>query len=411
MQKTRDATPRDVLAMMHLVSRWMQSQGIHELRIEPGAQGSQEARITRYSRVRLPAAIAPAVGPAPKGRGKPRKLTLASAIPSELVEGVTEVLPLTHTGGTSGLREIRLVKRCARCRAKKFIEDFSRQRGSADGRNAYCRKCKVAITRRDATRRAELPDRTIERRLWPRVNKDAPDGCWQWQGPVDRHGYGHISFRGNSSKAVHLVAYELLKGPLTKGKILRHRCGNRACINPEHMIVTSRREISLVLGKDNPFRQNALKVRCHRGHLFNSKNTHHFRVDNATTRVCLECLRQRSPRTLKRPNRRQDAMRPRDAKLLRKASEALRSVSPAIREDARSILTIEILARDVSAATLDARLRKAVRQAWALQPDKWKASSLDEPLFDGDGETRGSRIADDLERTDPAALYEASQDE
>lgn len=55
-------------------------------------------------------------------------------------------------------------------------------------------------------------------------------GCWEWSGSVDSKGYG----RFRDTKA-HRIAYEEWVGPIPEGHVVRHRCDNPLCINPEHL--------------------------------------------------------------------------------------------------------------------------------------------------------------------------------
>lgn len=67
--------------------------------------------------------------------------------------------------------------------------------------------------------------------FWSRVDKDAPGGCWLWQGRRNRSGYGKF---GESGGLAHRFAYEEAHGPI-KGH-LHHVCKNRLCVNPAHLL-------------------------------------------------------------------------------------------------------------------------------------------------------------------------------
>jgi CRP-like cAMP-binding protein len=65
------------------------------------------------------------------------------------------------------------------------------------------------------------------------------DGCWEWTGPKDRDGYAKLSVNRKAMLAARLV-YRLHHGDLPEGMIVRHKCGHRSCVNPEHLFLTPR---------------------------------------------------------------------------------------------------------------------------------------------------------------------------
>lgn len=71
--------------------------------------------------------------------------------------------------------------------------------------------------------------------------KDPETGCWVWQGSLSS-GYGKC--RDPEAGTVgwaHRVYYKRHKGPIPPGKQVHHLCGNRACVNPDHLTVMSAR--------------------------------------------------------------------------------------------------------------------------------------------------------------------------
>ena len=60
------------------------------------------------------------------------------------------------------------------------------------------------------------------------------NGCHIWQGSTNANGYGQVRL-GDKSVLVHRAAYEHHKGEIPVGNVVRHRCNQRACCNPEHL--------------------------------------------------------------------------------------------------------------------------------------------------------------------------------
>lgn len=58
--------------------------------------------------------------------------------------------------------------------------------------------------------------------------------CWIWQAARTAGGYGQITIDGEKLYA-HRVAYALLVEGIPAGRVVHHRCQQRACINPAHL--------------------------------------------------------------------------------------------------------------------------------------------------------------------------------
>jgi len=59
--------------------------------------------------------------------------------------------------------------------------------------------------------------------------------CLEWIGHRNEKGYGRIEVKGRMFY-VHRLAMELHLGrPLTLGEIVRHKCDNPRCWNPDHL--------------------------------------------------------------------------------------------------------------------------------------------------------------------------------
>jgi hypothetical protein len=74
---------------------------------------------------------------------------------------------------------------------------------------------------------------SLEERLLSRIKKQE-NGCWIWQGHINKKGYGRIESSGR--RLAHRVAYELWVEPIPKGLQVQHLCNDRLCCNPAHLV-------------------------------------------------------------------------------------------------------------------------------------------------------------------------------
>lgn len=56
--------------------------------------------------------------------------------------------------------------------------------------------------------------------------------CWIWTGRLHENGYGTCGKHGRA----HRISYEAFVGPIEAGKLIRHSCNVRKCVNPAHLL-------------------------------------------------------------------------------------------------------------------------------------------------------------------------------
>lgn len=72
---------------------------------------------------------------------------------------------------------------------------------------------------------------------------DSTTGCWRWCGSKAITGYSNFFYRGTTYLA-HRASLLIFKKVvnLTPGLQVAHSCGNRDCVNPDHLSEKSRSE-------------------------------------------------------------------------------------------------------------------------------------------------------------------------
>lgn len=88
--------------------------------------------------------------------------------------------------------------------------------------------------------------------------------CIEWTGWLERNGYGKTKFEGRSEWA-HRVAWIKANGqPIPKGMVVRHKCDNPPCVNPDHLeLGTQRDNMADALERNRTARGSALPHTVH----------------------------------------------------------------------------------------------------------------------------------------------------
>lgn len=104
--------------------------------------------------------------------------------------------------------------------------------------------------------------------------------CWIWTGYTHPSGYGRIYADGRAYQA-HTFGFLRLVGEIPDGLEPDHLCRNKSCVRPSHLEPVTH----LVNCQRVP---RVLRSQCHRGHPYDSQNTH---VDRRGRRQCRACSR------------------------------------------------------------------------------------------------------------------------
>lgn len=133
---------------------------------------------------------------------------MARAKPYRLVAPIVREHPVPRNAG----------KICERCGTA--LEFYQR----------HGRFCSAACANRARANVASL--RLVLNNSIPEPNS----GCWLWTGATTPAGYGVTSIRGQWWLA-HRLSYAIAgNSELGPGVIIRHRCDNPPCVNPDHLL-------------------------------------------------------------------------------------------------------------------------------------------------------------------------------
>lgn len=89
---------------------------------------------------------------------------------------------------------------------------------------------------------------SIKERLLAKINVNEETQCWEWTGMVNNH-FGRIKIDGKP-KSAHILSYNLFVGEIPEGHYLKQVCGDRLCVNPEHLTPSKKRGPNRVQKED-----------------------------------------------------------------------------------------------------------------------------------------------------------------
>lgn len=95
-------------------------------------------------------------------------------------------------------------------------------------------------------------------------------GCWLWRGSHNKDGYPR-----HAGTRAHRTSYVLKNGRIPEGLEIDHLCGNRGCLNPDHLeAVTHRENVSRGRLGGVTRKRNISKTHCPSGHEYTKENTY-----------------------------------------------------------------------------------------------------------------------------------------
>ncbi|AGR46660.1 hypothetical protein vBBak6_115 [Bacillus phage v_B-Bak6] len=69
------------------------------------------------------------------------------------------------------------------------------------------------------------------------------DGCWNCISHVEtKFGHNQITRKGFPLMHVHNYVYRITKGDIPKNNVVRHKCDNPNCINPNHLEIGTQKD-------------------------------------------------------------------------------------------------------------------------------------------------------------------------
>lgn len=121
--------------------------------------------------------------------------------------------------------------------------------------------------------------------------KEGPNGCHLWTAGCEKRGYGRFHKDGKTWYA-HIIAWLLVNGPegylgedgvRIPTQVIRHKCDNPNCVNPDHLLLGTPQDNHLDMMLRG--RQYWSKTHCPHGHEYTPENTFNYR----NKRRCRAC--------------------------------------------------------------------------------------------------------------------------
>lgn len=84
-----------------------------------------------------------------------------------------------------------------------------------------------------------MDKKRLQKLLKQKSVQDSENGCWEWIGQISNSGWGRTMITDDEGMTQTISAcdasYMAYIGEIPKGGLVTLSCGNRLCINPEHL--------------------------------------------------------------------------------------------------------------------------------------------------------------------------------